>query len=231
MVRWYDGSVWTEHAAPAGGPVPGDVYDGEKGASTARLAGFAFLVRGLVAAIQVSIAPVIFARFWDRFQRALDDPDGSGSFGGADFGLFSLASQAASLVAIACVVFLCLWTHRATKNARGLGLATTFSPGMAVAAWFIPLANFVLPYLVVRDLFPDGHPARRRVAIWWAVEIGALLVGFAAYATAVAAGTGAGVAIGLVAGALSLTAGVLGFRLTRSSADVHAGLAGSVGLR
>lgn len=47
-----------------------------------------------------------------------------------------------------------LWQHRAHANLRALGVpGLRFSPGWAVGWWFVPLANLVMPYLAVRELW------------------------------------------------------------------------------
>ena len=50
----------------------------------------------------------------------------------------AFAISAISPVTLAALVFLCIWTFRATRNARALGLRTAFSPGLSVAGWIIP---------------------------------------------------------------------------------------------
>ena len=226
MVRWFDGAVWTEHASYAG-PVPGstDTYDGDKGQSTARLAGFAFLARGAAAAFQAVAGAVLFSRVWDDFLEALDDPEqaSSGTFG--SFTTLSLVSQAFSLIGLAALIFVCIWTHRVVQNARALGMATTVSPNWSVAGWIIPFASFVMPYLSVRDVFPEGSAGRRQVAIWWSCEIAGIVLSFAASITALAAGSGPGIVVGAVAAAALLAAAVLGWRITGAAAAIHARIA------
>jgi hypothetical protein len=223
VVRWFDGTRWTEHAALAQGS--GDLYDGDKGRSTAQMAGIAFIGRGLVAAFQAAAGAVIFSSVWDDFMEALDDPDAAN---GATFGSYSalsLVSQLLSLVLLAALVFVCIWTFRATKNARALGLRTALSPGWTVAGWLIPLANYVMPYLTVRDLFPEGSAGRRQAGIWWSCEIAGVVLSFGAMVAAIAGGTGVGVAVGSCAGVAFLAAAFFGFRLTRAVAASHAAMA------
>lgn len=220
-VRWFDGLQWTPHAGPAG---PSDHYDAQKGRDTARWAGWAFLARGVALAVQVAAFPFAISRLF----AAMEDP-GPTPFGIDGFLAFASVAQLAGLVGMACLVGVCIWTFRATRNARALGLATSFEPGLAVAGWVIPLAQYVMPYLAVRDLFPEGHPGRRAVAWWWGSEIGAVVVGMAAVATAMAAGSGPGVVVGCAAACLALRAGFAGFQLTRRVLDVHEQLAEAIG--
>jgi hypothetical protein len=46
-----------------------------------------------------------------------------------------------------------LWLHRAVANARSLGVQTEATPGWSVGWWFIPFANVVKPYQILRSLF------------------------------------------------------------------------------
>ena len=230
-VRWFDGNEWTEHAGPMGGGAAAfDRYDGEKGERTARWASWAFLARGLAQGVTLVVAPIAFARMWDGMSEALNDPESTTMpFGSVNVGLFSAVSQLASLVMYACLVFLCIWTFRATKNARLLGLRTTISPGWAVAGWLIPFANFVMPCIAILDVFPKDHPARRQVAIWWALEISSLVLGLVAYGFAFSGSTPAGV-IGVVAGCCAIGAGVMGYRVTGAVRAAHVELARTLGL-
>lgn len=89
-----------------------------------------------------------------------------------------------------------LWQHRAQANLWALGVpGLRFSPGRAVGWWFVPLANLVMPYLAVRELWrastasggegpgqPGGGPGPPErgpgpsgfplVPLWWASWVG-----------------------------------------------------------
>ena len=85
----------------------------------------------------------------------------------------SLASLAAGPVAVA------LWVYRAYRNLPVLGSGPPrWSPGWAAGGWFVPVANFVLPYLVVSELWAVSRPSSRRtsvaVAVWWAALVAAV---------------------------------------------------------
>ena len=55
---------------------------------------------------------------------------------------------------IVAAVFFFLWLHRAFKNLVHLEVADTrFSPGWAIGWWFIPFANFVIPYQAMKELW------------------------------------------------------------------------------
>lgn len=67
-----------------------------------------------------------------------------------------------------------LWLHRAVANARALGRPTDFTPGWAVGWWFVPLANVVRPYQILRSLVDElGAPTNRPVLWWWGCYLAA----------------------------------------------------------
>ena len=82
------------------------------------------------------------------------------------------------LVGLVVFVLLIIWTWRASKNLEVLGRRDpTLGPGWAIGAWFIPLANSVLVFLVLRDVWRSGEAA---VAwgdrAWKQARVGAALI-------------------------------------------------------
>ena len=71
------------------------------------------------------------------------------------------------LILVAAIMFLVL-LHRVYTSLRARGSALRYTPGMAVGCWLIPFANFVMPYLAVRDAYraATGKPAGLVVG-WW----------------------------------------------------------------
>jgi hypothetical protein len=88
---------------------------------------------------------------------------------------------------IAAGVYFFLWVYRACDNLYALGnLKLKYSPGWAVAWFFIPFANLVMPYLAMADILkrsaipgnnaiPDGQsmnkPTPIWIILWWAIFI------------------------------------------------------------
>ncbi|MFI8389453.1 DUF4328 domain-containing protein [Streptomyces sp. NPDC085540] len=75
------------------------------------------------------------------------------------------------------IVFI-IWFHRVRTNAEVFAPGADKLPrGWAIGAWFIPLANLVLPYWIAVSTWTsstpsgaDGHPRRFRLALvnlWW----------------------------------------------------------------
>ncbi len=65
------------------------------------------------------------------------------------------------------VVVACVWQHRAASAGRALGIPARYSPAWGVGAWFVPIANFWIPYGAIRDCLPPDDPRRGRVLQWW----------------------------------------------------------------
>jgi len=88
---------------------------------------------------------------------------------------------------IATVVFFLMWLYRAHSNLEHLRpVNLQFTPGWAVGWWFIPFANLVKPFQVVREVWwesdpkvDDGptflsaslHSAPTFMGVWWAFWI------------------------------------------------------------
>lgn len=123
--------------------------------------------------------------------------DGSApyEFGGSATELFYVGVALLQLVVfIATVVAFLLWMHRAYRNLPALGatgLDTT--PGWAVCYFFIPFANLIKPFQVVREIWHESIPGGEAqgdfggvstragtpalVGWWWAFWIVANIVG------------------------------------------------------
>lgn len=88
------------------------------------------------------------------------------------------------------IAFL-VWLYRAEVNARALGAQDMMvGPGWAVGWFFIPLANLVMPFVAVRELWKAsatprdwqlGH-ASPVIALWWACWIVTSITGNIAFA-------------------------------------------------
>jgi hypothetical protein len=76
-------------------------------------------------------------------------------------------------------VTISLWVHRAYRNLRALGHQPATSPAMAVAWFFIPIANLWKPLGVVREMWRSMLPGRseRLLGLWWACWLAGILLG------------------------------------------------------
>jgi hypothetical protein len=98
-----------------------------------------------------------------------------------------LVNAIAIAASIATVVAFALWTWAAYSRLATLRYERRYSTAWAVAAWFVPFVNFVVPKRVVTDLV-DVDEERNGVTTttvslhrwaiaWWGAWILALLVG------------------------------------------------------
>ena len=91
----------------------------------------------------------------------------------------SAASSLFVLVQVVIVVLFIVWMFRAAKNNEALGRRNPrFGPGWAIGSWFIPIANLVIPVLIVQDLWRGGDASRPRGDAHWRTAPGSWLVGW-----------------------------------------------------
>ena len=93
-------------------------------------------------------------------------------------GLFAIAL-------VVCGIAYLAWLSRAVENAPALGAGTPpHSPRGAIGWWFVPFANFVIPYRIVADLHDrlatavDSDRARPLLLGWWLTWLGGNLIGY-----------------------------------------------------
>jgi Domain of unknown function (DUF4328) len=93
--------------------------------------------------------------------------------------LVSATSSIFVLTQLVIVVLFIIWMFRAAKNNEALGrMGSRFSPGWSIGSWFIPLANFVIPVLIMQDLWRGSDREARRGVPTWRSGAGSALVGF-----------------------------------------------------
>jgi hypothetical protein len=140
---------------------------------SAAIAGF--LVLGLIGALGV-LSDARDSGFLSQTRR--DELDGL-FLGVAALDLLPLAATALAWS---------MWQHRAQANLRALGAADLrYSPGWAVGWWYIPFANIVMPFKVMRELWQASEPRAGAIdwkatpstsllGWWWATWLGARYV-------------------------------------------------------
>ncbi|MFG2099037.1 DUF4328 domain-containing protein [Micromonospora echinaurantiaca] len=73
---------------------------------------------------------------------------------------------------VAAGVLVIIWTYRARRNLDAFpGNRADLSAGWAIAAWLVPLANLVMPFVVLAELARDSLWRERTpplVGVWWA---------------------------------------------------------------
>ncbi len=130
-----------------------------------------------------------------------------------------------ALALITGVVFI-TWMWRAAKNNEALGRERArFGPGWAIGGWLIPIANFVIPVLMMQDLWRGSNSTIPRGDTRWKIGDRSALIGWwwglaiaSRFLNAVGNGVGdspvlddvrSGVSVQVVGNAMSIAAAVL----------------------
>ena len=144
----------------------------------------------LVAAIILGAAAFVSSLF--QYQLLLDFQSGAYSTreqivaaGGAnDSRQRLLATSHSAFIMLRLVIFL-MWIYRVNSNVRHLGASDLeISPGWSVGWFFVPIANFWMPFEVMKELwkantFPSNWRAEKVpviVPIWWCLWLGVNLL-------------------------------------------------------
>jgi hypothetical protein len=122
------------------------------------------------------------------------------------------------------VVFL-QWLHRIVANLVPIGAHSTWSPGWAVGAWFVPFLNLVRPYQIVKEAWdgsdpnPAGSTTTSMLGGWWALWIIGNILSNITYRMADEAATletiSAITMMSIAASLLSIGAGIFIIRIVR----------------
>jgi len=90
--------------------------------------------------------------------------------------MFVVVALALSVLAIVNFILLMTWLFKATRFIGGkTNPALTISPGWAIGWWFIPIANFIAPFMVMTELYnasrtPENWNKRGLpilAILWW----------------------------------------------------------------
>lgn len=94
------------------------------------------------------------------------------------------------LVYIATAVCYIIWLHRCYSNLPAFGnpkQSFSYSPGWTIGAWFIPVANLVLPYKLVKETWEKSTPFHQTLVqadqathwfpLWWGFWLISNIVG------------------------------------------------------
>ncbi len=82
-----------------------------------------------------------------------------------------------STVMLITAVLFIVWMFRSAKNNEALGRPhPRFGPGWAIGGWFIPLADFVIPVLIMQDLWRGGDASVPRGGASWRAARGSGLI-------------------------------------------------------
>jgi Domain of unknown function (DUF4328) len=149
--RWYwDGQQWLAVAAP--GPAWAQPYAPSEGRATSAVT---------FVAIATAAQAVFFVGYGLTLAVAVAAPGSAMQIAG---GLVLLLGEIVFLVGfVGSAVAVPMWMHRAYRNLPALrAQALRWSPGWAAGGWFIPFANLVIPFQVMRELWHHSGGCRSR---------------------------------------------------------------------
>jgi hypothetical protein len=97
--------------------------------------------------------------------------------------LVSTMAGILGVITLAIFIVFIVFLYRASKNTELWNIMSrTWTPGWAIGGWFIPLANFVIPALVVSDIWKrtpeaptsgaaDSETSTGIVWVWWVLFV------------------------------------------------------------
>jgi len=158
------------------------------------LQGFLWAVGGLsvVAVIASLVGFVMFNRFWTARVGSVSEAQAADDLDAAD-GTINAAIGLASIASLVIFILIIIWTHQAHKATEALNPGQrSWSSGWAIGGWFIPLANAIIPKIVLNEIerialaprasgaVEPGWQSRSTMWIgwvWWILFIVGTLVG------------------------------------------------------
>ncbi len=90
-------------------------------------------------------------------------------------------------------IFFVIWMKRAYDNLYHSGTENLrYTSGWAIAGWFIPLANLVIPYRIIKEIWDETQQTFYKdpigeiyessiVDYWWGTYIGSMVLGIVSY--------------------------------------------------
>lgn len=80
---------------------------------------------------------------------------------------FAAVGIAQLIIFIVTAILFLIWIHRASKNLRPLGSqGQKYSPRWAVGGFFVPFANWVLPFLATKEIWKGSAPKPMSSQSW-----------------------------------------------------------------
>ena len=113
----------------------------------------------------------------DPFGATFDEVQGADDAAAGTAGVFLLGLLATGVVWV-------IWQHKHAKNARVLGQTEGLTPGWAIGGWFIPIGNWFLPQLQLKQAAEASDPTGAGKAppvliVWWVLWVVGSLAGYA----------------------------------------------------
>ncbi len=112
------------------------------------------------------------------------NPDPDADLTGLEI-LYVVTAFALAIVAIVNIILWCMWLHRAARNVNEAGFDRfEFTPGWAVGWHFVPFANLVQPFRVMRQIWNasaadanDLDGSAPNVNLWWGTWLASGILG------------------------------------------------------
>lgn len=115
------------------------------------------MVATALAGIAGVISTIVLAPVVNKASQFLDGTITEDEFNDAYLSS-QLLSTLQSAIGIAAGVFTIIWMYRIASNVRVFSRATTFHPIFSIVGWLLPPFLFVLPLLVLRELWKASNP-------------------------------------------------------------------------
>jgi hypothetical protein len=159
LMRYWDGQNWTGHT---NAPVVPPALPMQPAAPARGVAKALTILLGIQIAILAGLT-LAAVNFRSEAQQFFD----VGSVTNADDvveaeDLYLAVNGITLLTGLAIAVLLIIWAFKTSKWAQAQGARMRFGPGWAIGAWFIPLANTVLAFMVLNDLHRYAEPGLPR---------------------------------------------------------------------
>jgi hypothetical protein len=144
------------------------------------------------------------------------NPDPDADLTGLEI-LYVVTAFALVIVAIVNIILWCMWLHRAARNVNEAGIERfEFTPGWAVGWHFIPFANLVQPFKVMRQIWNasaadanDLDSSAPNVNLWWGTWLASGILGNASTRIALQAESPDTLYFGVVLAAVSSVAALI----------------------
>ena len=151
--RWWNGQDWEQRTSPF------PARAGAVAGPASWLAPVAALSPGLGI-----VASLVIQRSYDAARTPLEAAQRSGV---VHWTPALVAVAIAAVIGLAGELAVVAWLLRAGQLARSLGYTLTVAPALGAWTWLVPIVKILLPYRLLRDLVPLGHPLRARVRASW----------------------------------------------------------------
>lgn len=125
-----------------------------------RVSGISKAVIALVASAGILglLEPVVRRTVRDEAQQYLDGGVSDTRFMEQITG-YLLYSVLISIATVTGAVLTIIWAYRVTSNHRALHRGTTWGPGWAIGGWFTPPLLYVIPTLMLREMWRASDPS------------------------------------------------------------------------